>query len=314
MSTTRPFHRAVRIMAAAVAAGLLAAAAARAAAPSAGAMPRVDAQYPGLASGILQSARLADLPEKVLLRRGELEIDAARIQAVLDKAEPAIRAQLEKNLIFLLEDEAARRILLEEARSADPKAAGLPEAEVLQAHLEKIAAAAKVAEPEIQAFYDGHKEMMGGAPFEQVREPIRALLLDQKRSTAVDDHIRSAGSRREIRVNAKWFAAQSRRARDNPVDRARMSGKPTLVEFGATGCVPCDMMQPILDNLRRSFGERLNVVFVHVQQEQILGARFGIRSIPVQVFFDAKGEEVFRHEGFFAEADVRRQLGQMGVQ
>ena len=28
-------------------------------------------------------------------------------------------------------------------------------------------------------------------------------------------------------------------------------GSPTLVEFGATGCGPCDMMQPILENLRR---------------------------------------------------------------
>lgn len=311
MSINRVFCRALAIVSAA--AGLFVAAAA-AAAPNSGALPRVDARYPGLASGILRSARLADLPEKVLLRRGGLEIDAQRIQSILDKAEPPIRAQLENNLIFLLEDEATRRILLEEARSSDPKAAGLPEAELLQAHLERIAAAAKVTEPETKAFYDRNKEMMGGAPYEQVREPIRAFLLDQKRSAAVDDHIRSAGSRREILVNAQWFAEQSRRARDNPVDRARTSGKPTLVEFGATGCVPCDMMQPILDNLRKSFGERLNVVFVHVQQEQILGARFGIRSIPIQIFFDAQGEEVFRHEGFFAEAEVRKQLGKMGLQ
>ena len=86
-----------------------------------------------------------------------------------------------------------------------------------------------------------------------------------------------------------------------------------MIEFGATGCIPCDRMQPILESLRKSFKARLNVVFVHVRQEQILGARFGIRSIPVQVFFDESGQELFRHEGFFAEEEVRKQLAKMGV-
>jgi thioredoxin 1 len=86
-----------------------------------------------------------------------------------------------------------------------------------------------------------------------------------------------------------------------------------MIEFGATGCIPCDKMQPILENLRKSFKERLNVVFVHVREEQILGARFGIRTIPVQVFFDANGKEVFRHKGFFSEKEVHRQLAEMGI-
>jgi thioredoxin 1 len=107
---------------------------------------------------------------------------------------------------------------------------------------------------------------------------------------------------------------QAASARDNPVDKARMSGKPTLIEFGAAGCVPCDMMQPILDKLRKKFPEKLNVVFVHVQENQLLGARFGIRSIPVQAFFDKNGEEVFRHVGFYAEEEVLKQLAKMGVQ
>ena len=98
------------------------------------------------------------------------------------------------------------------------------------------------------------------------------------------------------------------------MDRARMSGKPTMAEFGASGCVPCDMMQPILDNLRKKFPDRLNVVFVHVREDPIMGARFGIRSIPVQVFFDNKGKEVFRHAGFYPEKEVLKQLGKMGVE
>jgi thioredoxin 1 len=59
--------------------------------------------------------------------------------------------------------------------------------------------------------------------------------------------------------------------------------------------------------------DKLNVVFIHVGEEQILEARFGIQSIPVQVFFDESGQEVFRHTGFFAAEDVNKQLMSMGV-
>ncbi len=73
------------------------------------------------------------------------------------------------------------------------------------------------------------------------------------------------------------------------------------------------MMQPILEKLRKDFPDKLNVVFVHVREDKILASRFGIRSIPVQVFYDTRGEEVFRHTGFFAQTEVDKQLAAMGV-
>jgi thioredoxin 1 len=66
--------------------------------------------------------------------------------------------------------------------------------------------------------------------------------------------------------------------------------------------------------LRKNFPDVLNVEFVHVREEQIMAGRFGIQSIPVQVFFDKTGKEVFRHIGFFAEKEVLEQLNKMGVE
>lgn len=163
-----------------------------------------------------------------------------------------------------------------------------------------------------RAFYAANKEMVGGAPFEQVADGIRQYLVQDKKQQAVNTYIDSLGETTRLRINDKWVEAQSRLTMDNPVDKARRSGKPTMVEFGATGCVPCDMMQPILNKLRKSHPDILNVVFVHVREEQILAARFGIRSIPVQVFYDAAGKEVFQHVGFFAQAEVDKQLASMG--
>jgi len=164
-----------------------------------------------------------------------------------------------------------------------------------------------------RAFYDANTEMMGGMPFDQVKESVHDFLLNQKRGVIIDAHARNMGRRYNIRVNAEWVKAQAVLAKDNPVDRARASGKPSMIEFGATGCIPCDRMQPILEKLRKKYLQKLNMIFVHVRENQILAARYGIRSIPVQVFFDEKGREVFRHQGFYAESEVAKQIGKLGV-
>jgi thioredoxin 1 len=96
------------------------------------------------------------------------------------------------------------------------------------------------------------------------------------------------------------------------VDKARASGKPSLVDFGSTGCRPCDMLAPILEALKEKYAGKLNVLFIHIGQEQILASRYGIQTIPAQVFFDKNGKEVFRHIGFFPQDEIEKKLAELG--
>jgi thiol-disulfide isomerase/thioredoxin len=273
----------------------------------------VETRYPGLASGLLKSARVLELPSAVLLKTDGFEIRAADLDRMVQNATPELKPQLQKNLFFLLEQEAGRRVIVREAQAAGV-AGGLSEDQAVQRFFRHVSENASVSETEVRAFYDANKEMVGGAPFDQVSGAIRQLLLQNKQEEAVQNYIAALQKRLVVYVNGEWVKSQYALARDNPVDKARTSGRPTLIEFGASGCVPCDMMQPILDKLRKTYAERLNVVFVHVGEEKILAARFGIRAIPVQVFFDRQGKEMFRHEGFFAEPEVNKVLAKMGVQ
>jgi thiol-disulfide isomerase/thioredoxin len=279
----------------------------------ASALSTVDTRFPGLASGILRSARVADLPATVLLKADGIEIKDTEIDRMLQQAQPDLRPQLEKNRFYLLEQETARRVIVREAKAAPGIPANLSDADAVQRLFNQVAAKASVPESEARAFFDGNKHLFGNDPYDAVADTIRQVLLENKKEEAVQDYIRSLEKRLAMQVNGVWAKAQYATARDNPVDRARTSGKPSLIEFGASGCVPCDMMQPILDKLRKTHADRLNVVFVHVGQEKVLAARFGIRTIPVQAFYDLNGNEVFRHEGFFAEAEVNKVLDKMGV-
>jgi thiol-disulfide isomerase/thioredoxin len=274
----------------------------------------VEQAYPFLASSILKSAKMLNMEKGLLLTLDGMRIPESHLTDIIGKAEPSIRPELSKNLFFLLEQETMKKILVREANHSGIYLQGLSDEQAIQAYLNHLVRGVTVSDMEVRAFYEENKELVGGAPFEQVREPVHQVLLEQKKARAVDDHIQDLIWRTDITINEKWVKDQYALAMDNPVDKARLSGKPTMVEFGATGCIPCDMMQPILHKLSKDYPEKLNVVFVHVREKPIMGARFGIQSIPVQVFFDRDGNEVFRHVGFFPESKVTQQLKTMGVE
>jgi len=91
------------------------------------------------------------------------------------------------------------------------------------------------------------------------------------------------------------------------------AGLPRLVELGSKSCIPCKMMAPILEELKKEYAGRLQVDFIDVWENPDAGKRYGIRVIPTQIFFDASGQETFRHEGFFPQDEIKKQLAQMGV-
>ena len=274
----------------------------------------VEQAYPGLASGILKEAKMVKMMKGVMVASEGIEIRESQLIEKVDKAAPQVREELRKNLFFMLEQETTKAVLVKEARSSGAVTKGLSDMEAIQAYMNQKFRDVQVQDEEARVFYKANEALFGALPFDQAKESIQEVLVQQKRQDAFDSYVQGLGGKADIRVNMEWVKAQHAIAEENPVDRARMSGKPTMVEFGATGCIPCDMMQPILDKLRKNYSDRLNVVFVHVRENQILGARFGIRSIPVQVFYDKKGEEVFRHAGFYPEAEVLKQLAKMGIE
>ena len=274
----------------------------------------VNDAYPGLASGGLTFAGLAELPKGTVLKAGDLTITEKQVADEIDKAPKEVQGQLKKNAFFLLEQMATRALLVKEAKAdAGKAAADADERSLIQGHLAKLADKAAVADDEIAEFYKNNKDAVGGAELDKVKPQIAGYLRQQKQQELVARHIRGLGQRSSIEVSASWAKQQAALAKDNVVDKARASGKPSLVDFGSKGCRPCDMLAPILEALKTKYDGKANVLFVSVVQDQILAARYGIDSIPVQIFFDKDGKEVFRHVGFFPQEEIEKQMAGMGV-
>lgn len=87
---------------------------------------------------------------------------------------------------------------------------------------------------------------------------------------------------------------------------------PRLVDLGSDRCQSCLAMVPVLEALTREYAGRLDVVFIDVWKEPTAADRYGIQLIPTQIFFDADGKELFRHEGFFSREDILSKWGDLG--
>ena len=88
---------------------------------------------------------------------------------------------------------------------------------------------------------------------------------------------------------------------------------PKLIDLGAGKCIPCKMMAPILEELKKEHAGRMEVRFIDVWQDPEAGKAYGIEMIPTQIFYDASGKELFRHQGFFGKDDMLAKWKELGV-
>ena len=88
---------------------------------------------------------------------------------------------------------------------------------------------------------------------------------------------------------------------------------PRLVDLGADKCIPCKMMAPILEGLKKEHAGKLQVDFIDVWKFPDAKEPYNIKIIPTQIFFDAAGKELFRHEGFFSKEDILAKWKEFGL-
>ena len=87
---------------------------------------------------------------------------------------------------------------------------------------------------------------------------------------------------------------------------------PKMIELGSDKCIPCKAMAPIIEELKKELAGKLQMEFYDVWKNAEYGRKYAIRVIPTQVFVDAAGKELFRHEGFFSKEDILAKWKELG--
>jgi len=79
------------------------------------------------------------------------------------------------------------------------------------------------------------------------------------------------------------------------------NGKPTIIAFGMSHCYSCLAMSKVFKEVLEGHPE-YQIYSIDGQKERlILRDKYRLKLMPVQIFFDAQGDEVLRHEGAYVK-------------
>jgi thioredoxin 1 len=88
---------------------------------------------------------------------------------------------------------------------------------------------------------------------------------------------------------------------------------PRILDLGSVNCIPCKAMAPILDALRKDYAGKLQVDFIDVWRVEGAKERYAVMAIPTQIFYDARGRELTRHQGFIGREEVLATFRKAGI-
>ncbi|RFC54213.1 thioredoxin [Brumimicrobium aurantiacum] len=82
---------------------------------------------------------------------------------------------------------------------------------------------------------------------------------------------------------------------------------PVLVDFHADWCGPCQTMNPIVDEIKSQYGEKLRVLKINVDKNQAASQKYKVRGVPTFLLFK-NGEINWRASGLQSRADLKSEI------
>lgn len=83
--------------------------------------------------------------------------------------------------------------------------------------------------------------------------------------------------------------------------------KPVVVDFFATWCGPCKMMEPVLKQLKEKIGEQATILKMDIDKNPAYANRYGIQAVPTVIVFK-EGKIVWRKTGVANVNELLQQL------
>jgi thioredoxin 1 len=81
------------------------------------------------------------------------------------------------------------------------------------------------------------------------------------------------------------------------------SEKPVLVDFFATWCGPCQMLLPVLKQVKESLKDRITIIKIDVDKNQEMAQKYQVRGVPTLMLFQ-EGKQLWRQSGVLTKEEI----------
>lgn len=92
-------------------------------------------------------------------------------------------------------------------------------------------------------------------------------------------------------------------------DEVLRSEQPVLVDFWASWCAPCKMMEPMVERLHIEVANSAKVVAVNIDRNPQIAGEFAVNSVPTFIAFK-NGQPIARQTGAATENQLRNLIEQ----
>jgi thioredoxin 1 len=218
----------------------------------------------------------------------------------------------------LILQEAKNQGLIPDKEKEVPEDSVSSEEAVIKEFLEKnVSSVPAVSRKEVESFYEIYKGRMEGRPLEQVASMIEQVIRQGKQQEQVEQFIGGLRKSASIEINQEHLQKLAVKPPDSNTDedfsKALKSDKPVVVDFGSNSCIPCRQMRPILQEIRKEYLGKAEVLVIDVYKYKGLAREYKIQMIPTLIFLDSNAKEVHRHQGFMSKKALLEQLKKMGI-